>query len=47
MQNFGKKCNFKVLTKIKILEYIICNLSTNFFGGKEIAQEKGEILLKV
>jgi len=39
---------FKILAKIKIGEHSICNFLTNFWGGgREIAQEGGEILPKV
>jgi len=49
IQNFGKNCQFKILTKIKIPEstvYVISQLV--FWGkGKEIAEERGNILPKV
>jgi len=48
IQNFGKNCNFKILSKMKILESIVYVISQlMFLGGREIAQEGGEIFPKV
>jgi len=47
IQNFSKNCNFKILTKMKILESIVYVISQLFFWGKEITRGGGEILPKV
>jgi len=47
MQNFGKNCDFKIWTYMKISESIAYVISQQFFfggGGREIGQEGGEIL---
>jgi len=41
IQKFGKNCNFKMLTKIKISESIVYVISqVIFLGGREIALRK-------
>jgi len=47
IQNFGKNCNFKLFTKMKISESVVYVISQIIFGGREIAQEGGKILPKV
>jgi len=47
-QNSAKNVILKFWPKWTFCEHSICNFSTNFFwGGREIAQEWGEILSKV
>jgi len=46
IEHFSK--NFlKILTKMNIGEHSICKIENIFFGGKEVAQEGGEIFTNV
>jgi len=46
--NFAKNCNFNFFnTSENIGEHSVCNFSTKFFGGREFALGRGEILPKV
>jgi len=45
---FWQKFSFQNVNKSKIFgEHGICHFSSNFFGGREIAQEGGEVLPKI
>jgi len=44
----SKNCNFKILSKMKVMESIVYVISQLIlFGDREIVQEGGEVLLKV